>query len=840
MANINLGKVALTAAGDYDSNATYEKLDIVNYQGSSYVAKKNVPIGTNINNEEYWQLLAKRSGSLSIGTVETVSSSTDASATITGTADNPILNLSIPRGVTGNESINDNAGNGDTDYVWSADKSWNEINNCNVLIEQKASGINLTKTGAIIAIDAAEDTEIHTTISSSGNIFKSSKNLLNPIAYEKSFSSYGLGTVTENSNGTIQIVGGTPTANLYFYYNRNTTAYGDDLLYLPAGKYTLSIINILTNEKPSGLYSFGVSYYNISDTSTRLAKSSRLDRITDTNYIVMTFDEDSYIQPYFSMNSSNIVPNQTIAIQLEYGEEKTNFVEPSFYKYTNTLSANIESNSNTIMIWSNKNSITAEYIADTKKYIESYSSNQEDINLLETRMDNLEEATTQNTTDIASLQSNILFKQQAVADAGKCLYIGDDGKVIPAQVGTPTAQQISEVVTSWMNEHPGITMQYDSLTGEIGVINTQYPWGDVRRYGIFPDGQTNWNSLGYVQNAIDNSTNLGLEIYWPAGYYRHQLLIMQSNVRMYFEDGSEFGGLIHVISHSADEDPNSPSIENISLRGHLATYNRYGQTDAHNVWIERLHLKSDTSKDSDSSSLGRAAHFYWGNDGFWCNEIVVDNCDNTSSNTNAAISIDGPGNNPKNFHIGKIHIKDSKVTGLYLTGTGHWIGEIQVDAFGADAYTGQGVLDANNTEQQHELCGVWLNRVSDCYIGKISVNQNTIDTRSNAKYSVRIDETGIDQFGSIKIDQINVQNVKGSNRGVTFGDINYPSPRCYADVGLITISADSSTTLTGYGLLTLAAESAVNVHSLFENGVGTKTDVLNNSSISQIDMKITN
>ena len=59
MANINLGKVALTAAGEYDSTTTYEKLDIVNYQGSSYFAKKSVPVGTTTGNEEYWQLLCR-------------------------------------------------------------------------------------------------------------------------------------------------------------------------------------------------------------------------------------------------------------------------------------------------------------------------------------------------------------------------------------------------------------------------------------------------------------------------------------------------------------------------------------------------------------------------------------------------------------------------------------------------------------------------------------------------------------------------------------------------------------------------------------------------------------
>ena len=117
-----IGKVALTPAGSWDNTNEYEKLDVVYYQGGSYVAKKAVPVATNITNEEYWQTLAKKAPNLTIGTVTTVSASTNASASIGGTADAPTLNLSIPRGVTGNESINDTKGNGDTDYVWSADQ----------------------------------------------------------------------------------------------------------------------------------------------------------------------------------------------------------------------------------------------------------------------------------------------------------------------------------------------------------------------------------------------------------------------------------------------------------------------------------------------------------------------------------------------------------------------------------------------------------------------------------------------------------------------------------------------------------------------------------------------
>ena len=59
MANINLGKVALTPKGVWDINNTYEKLDIVssNNKHKVYIAIKDVPTGINITNNKYWENL---------------------------------------------------------------------------------------------------------------------------------------------------------------------------------------------------------------------------------------------------------------------------------------------------------------------------------------------------------------------------------------------------------------------------------------------------------------------------------------------------------------------------------------------------------------------------------------------------------------------------------------------------------------------------------------------------------------------------------------------------------------------------------------------------------------
>jgi len=118
--------------GAHSSSNTYNKLDLVTASGGVYIAKKDVPASTAITNTTYWQKLM---ANLEMGTVTTVAYDQSASGSIGGTADAPTLNLSIPRGATGNETINDAKGLGDTDYVLSADRV--RTNTDGIVIAQK-------------------------------------------------------------------------------------------------------------------------------------------------------------------------------------------------------------------------------------------------------------------------------------------------------------------------------------------------------------------------------------------------------------------------------------------------------------------------------------------------------------------------------------------------------------------------------------------------------------------------------------------------------------------------------------------------------------------------------
>lgn len=52
----NAGRVALVPKGEYSSSAVYKRLDYVRSGNKTYVAKKDTPASTSVENTEYWML----------------------------------------------------------------------------------------------------------------------------------------------------------------------------------------------------------------------------------------------------------------------------------------------------------------------------------------------------------------------------------------------------------------------------------------------------------------------------------------------------------------------------------------------------------------------------------------------------------------------------------------------------------------------------------------------------------------------------------------------------------------------------------------------------------------
>lgn len=59
MPQLNLGRVRPVPRGDWSADADYNILDIVTLQGASYIATRNVPAGTALEDGAYWQALAE-------------------------------------------------------------------------------------------------------------------------------------------------------------------------------------------------------------------------------------------------------------------------------------------------------------------------------------------------------------------------------------------------------------------------------------------------------------------------------------------------------------------------------------------------------------------------------------------------------------------------------------------------------------------------------------------------------------------------------------------------------------------------------------------------------------
>lgn len=53
----NIGKVSISCDGAWDIRKDYDKLCLVTYDSYNYISRKQVPNGTDITNEEYWQKL---------------------------------------------------------------------------------------------------------------------------------------------------------------------------------------------------------------------------------------------------------------------------------------------------------------------------------------------------------------------------------------------------------------------------------------------------------------------------------------------------------------------------------------------------------------------------------------------------------------------------------------------------------------------------------------------------------------------------------------------------------------------------------------------------------------
>lgn len=100
-----LGKVSITPKGEFSPNVVYSQLDLISYNGSSYLVTQSV-FGLVPPNPTYYMAIGSKgdtgndgaAATVSVGTISTIPHGATATVTNTGTTANAILNFSLPTG----------------------------------------------------------------------------------------------------------------------------------------------------------------------------------------------------------------------------------------------------------------------------------------------------------------------------------------------------------------------------------------------------------------------------------------------------------------------------------------------------------------------------------------------------------------------------------------------------------------------------------------------------------------------------------------------------------------------------------------------------------------------
>ena len=240
-----------------------------------------------------------------------------------------------------------------------------------------------------------------------------------------------------------------------------------------------------------------------------------------------------------------------------------------------------------------------------------------------------------------------------------------------------------------------------------------------------------------------------IELFFSKGYYKTALLLdSRKNIKLRFNK-AEFD-LVSITQISK----NHVKPENIELKGELIIYDRLGITEATNIKIDTVYLKSDIEK-SIRSMRSRGCHIYHGSKDIKIKYLSIDDFgsgDNRYKNNHASLAVDGWNNNPKNLYIQKLYIKSSDRHGVYLTGFNHKIDEIIIDQFGVGSSEGMTLMQDASVEEHQLFSAIWINRCYNSTIGNITINSKN----SDGYFSTNFDEG--DSLNPVNIRQLTVKN----------------------------------------------------------------------------------
>lgn len=273
---------------------------------------------------------------------------------------------------------------------------------------------------------------------------------------------------------------------------------------------------------------------------------------------------------------------------------------------------------------------------------------------------------------------------------------------------------------------PSISQNTLTIQDDKYVVYKKIPKGDVRRYGVFPNKTINKT---YFKNVLALATK-GQPIHFPQGTYNTSLILNHAqNINITFNK-AVFTGPVQIIG-----DKTNPS-KNIMFKGNITTLTKFFTKHAKNIQIDSLIVASDSTK-TTKRNLG--CSIYAGTQNLNIEYLKIKDLGSGNSYykfSHAALQVHGWNNNPKNISINNAIIEASDRHGVYLTGSGHTIQKLYINAVGLGDFDNiYGLEDAEVSEISNPTA-LWLNKCENTQIYHAIIDCKN----SKAKFTLNFDE----------------------------------------------------------------------------------------------------
>jgi hypothetical protein len=358
------------------------------------------------------------------------------------------------------------------------------------------------------------------------------------------------------------------------------------------------------------------------------------------------------------------------------------------------------------------------------------------------------------------------------------------------------------------------TTVFASVAGEVGVINPFYPVGDVRRYGVFPDGVTNWEGSfpTRIANIFQNSINSLIFVRWPRGLYNTgiNLTPTYNGSRMHF-DHAVFSNIVHIIRDGATR------VQDVHWSGAIYSYDRLGIDSGTNIILPEYVGLLQNAAINPQGTGNRGVHFLACENVSWGLIDVFDTGATSAVLPGAQTIWSGftiQSQARKGFR-GAVRVRNASGHGCYINGLDLDL-DIRVEGYGNSAIDLATTLEGADSEAQSELgCGVWLNRCT----GKVALHVDQVNASPVSDiYTILFDETGVSTVADSRHKPLEVTSlyatVGNGNRGVCVGEALAPSINahvafnCQPDIRLRASAPTLASTYAGFNVLPPSTSSS--------------------------------